>query len=390
MSKKEEEVRDMLNMELYFGNISEKRQAAKIRHSLIEIIAITIIAVIGDCDGWEEIEDFCIEYEEWFRKELGLVLEYGIPSSDTFARIWRRIDAKEFKKSFMQWAGSIRNKTAGEVISLDGKTVCGSGTEEEKPIHVVSAWVHDQGIVLGQITVPEKTNEITAVPELIKMLDISGCIITADAMSCQKKIVASIIKKQADYVIGLKGNQGELLEYAELYFSEAKKTPQFYKEIAVMESHDIGHGRIEHRTYQLSCDLSGYEHVKEWKGLKAIGVVYSRIVDIKTGKTTEYARYFITSLVEIAAFAKAVREHWGIEASLHHVLDVSFQEDDCTVHKDNGPDNLAVIRHFAINILAFLDVGKNNVSARRKRKMCARSPRLLLDAFSRLIYPNPS
>ena len=310
----------------------------------------------------------------------------GVPSADTFERIWQRLDSKEFKKSFRRWTESIRVKIAGEVISIDGKTSRGSGDDEKKAVHMVSAWLSEQKMVLGQIAVPEKTNEITAVPELIKMLDIGGCIITADAMSCQKSIVAEVIRKKADYVIGLKGNQSGLLEYAELLYEGIRKDPGLY-EVKSIVTHDKGHGRQEVRTYYISTELSGLHQQKEWKGLKAIGMVHSVITDIKTGEVTEAYRYYITSLTDIEAFARAVREHWGIEASLHHVLDVSFQEDASKIRRDNAPDNMAVIRHFVIAALKYLPVRKNNVSARRKRKMCGRNPDLLLQALELILAP---
>lgn len=375
-----------MNIRLFFSNLKDDRQGMKVQHNLLEIIAMTIIAVAADCDGWDEVEDFCLQYEDWIRKVVGLSMPNGVPSADTFERIWQRLDSKEFKKSFRRWTESIRVKIAGEVISIDGKTSRGSGDDEKKAVHMVSAWLSEQKMVLGQIAVPEKTNEITAVPELIKMLDIGGCIITADAMSCQKSIVAEVIRKKADYVIGLKGNQSGLLEYAELLYEGIRKDPGLY-EVKSIVTHDKGHGRQEVRTYYISTELSGLHQQKEWKGLKAIGMVHSVITDIKTGEVTEAYRYYITSLTDIEAFARAVREHWGIEASLHHVLDVSFQEDASKIRRDNAPDNMAVIRHFVIAALKYLPVRKNNVSARRKRKMCGRNPDLLLQALELILAP---
>ena len=188
----------MMNIRLFFSDLKDERQGMKVQHDLLEIIAMTIISVAADCDGWDEIEDFCLQYEDWLKEVVGLTMPNGVPSADTFERIWQRLDSKEFKRSFRRWAESIRIKIAGEVISIDGKTSRGSEEDEKKAVHMVSAWLSEQKIVLGQIAVPEKTNEITAVPELIKMLDIGGCIITADAMSCQKAIVAEIIRKKAD------------------------------------------------------------------------------------------------------------------------------------------------------------------------------------------------
>ena len=375
-----------MNVRLFFCDLKDDRQGMKVQHNLLEIIAMTIISVAADCDGWDEVEDFCLQYEEWLRKVVGLSMPNGVPSADTFERVWQRLDSKEFKRSFRRWTESIRVKIKGEVISIDGKTSCGSGDDEKKAIHMVSAWLSEQKMVLGQIAVPEKTNEITAVPELIKMLDIGGCILTADAMSCQKTIVAEIMRKKADYVIGLKGNQSGLLEYAELLYEGIRNDPGLY-EVKSIVTRDKGHGRQEVRTYYLSTELSGLHQQKEWKGLKAIGMVHSVITDIKTGEVTEAYRYYITSLTDIEAFARAVRKHWGIEASLHHVLDVSFQEDASKIRKDNAPDNMAVIRHFVIGALKYLPVRKNNVSARRKRKMCGRNPDLLLQALELILAP---
>ena len=375
-----------MNIRLFFSDLKDERQGMKVQHDLLEIIAMTIISVAADCDGWDEIEDFCLQYEDWLKEVVGLTMPNGVPSADTFERIWQRLDSKEFKRSFRRWAESIRVKIKGEVISIDGKTSRGSGEDGKKAVHMVSAWLSEQKMVLGQIAVPEKTNEITAVPELIKMLDIGGCILTADAMSCQKTIVAEIIRKKAEYVIGLKGNQSGLLEYAELLYEGIRKDPGLY-EVKSIVTRNKGHGWQEVRSYYLSTELSGLHQLKEWKGLKAIGMVHSIITDIKTGEVTEAYRYYITSLTDIETFDRAVREHWGIEASLHHVLDVSFQEDASKIRKDNAPDNMAVIRHFVIGALKYLPVRKNNVSARRKRKMCGRNPDLLLQALELILAP---
>lgn len=375
-----------MNIRLFFSDLRDERQGMKVQHDLLEIIAMTIVAVAGDCDGWDEIEDFCLQYEEWLRRVVGLSMPSGVPSADTFERIWRRMDSKAFKTSFRRWTESIRKKIKGEVISIDGKTSRGSEDDDRGPVHMVSAWLSEQKMVLGQIAVPEKTNEITAVPELIKMLDIGGCIITADAMSCQKAIVAEIIGKKADYAIGLKGNQSGLLEYAELLYEGIRKEPGLY-EVKSITKVNKGHGRQEVRTYYLSTELSGLHQQREWKGLKAIGMVHSVVTDVKTGEVTEAYRYYITSLTDIETFARAVREHWGIEASLHHVLDVSFQADASKIHKDNAPDNMAVVRHFVIAALKYLPVRKKNVSASRKRKLCGRNPDLLLQALELILYP---
>ena len=189
-----------------FSGIKDARQQAQVRHDLFEVIAMTIAAVIGNCDGWDEIEDFCVSKEAWLREHMGLKLEHGIPSDMTFARIWSRIDPDAFKKCFTQWVNQVHTKITGEVISIDGKTVRGSKSYTRKPIHMISAWVSEQELVLGQMCVAEKTNEITTVPLLLELLDINGCIVTADAMSCQREIA----KKITDEMLAQNISYGEL------------------------------------------------------------------------------------------------------------------------------------------------------------------------------------
>lgn len=198
-----------------FSSIADTRQQSQVRHELYEIIAMTIAAVIGNCDGWDEIEDFCCSKESWLREHMGLKLEHGIPSGMTFARVWGRINPDAFSKCFTDWTRQVHEKISGEIISIDGKTVCGSKSEERKPIHMISAWASEQELVLGQKCVEEKTNEIPTVPLLLEILDISGCIVTADAMSCQREITKKITDGEGDYVLSLKENQPTLYEYTE-------------------------------------------------------------------------------------------------------------------------------------------------------------------------------
>ena len=375
-------------MRLYFSGLTDKRQKMKTRHDFLELIILTIAAVIGGCNGWDEIEDFCRWHADWFRNSLGLELAGGIPSADTIARIWRMIDPNEFHSRFEKWAEATRKKIKGEVIGIDGKTSRGSGFGDCKAVHIVSAWLRDQEMVLGQIAVREKSNEITAVPELLKQLYIKGCIITADAMSCQKEIARVIKKKGADYVIGLKGNQGSLLEYAEEYFEDALKHPELYAgEIDTITTHDEGHGRTENRTYYLMHDFSGFPEAKDWPGLKAIGMVISTVTNHAKGETYVEKRYYISSTLNVEDFSRAVRQHWGIEASLHHSLDVSFQEDASKIRKDASAENMATIRHYALSALKKLNVGKDRVSANRKRKMCSYSNELLYATIMNVLSP---
>jgi len=365
-----------------FSKITDIRQQSQVRHDLYEIIAMTIAAVIGNCDGWDEIEDFCRDKEEWLRERMGLKLEHGIPSEMTFARVWGKIDPEAFKRCFGEWTKQIHKKLAGEIISIDGKTLCGSKSETRKPIHMISAWASEQELVLGQMCVEEKTNEISTVPLLLNLLDISGCIVTADAMSCQKEITKRITEGEGEYVLSLKENQPTLYEYAETYFKDAVEHPQWYPEIASCETVDKGHGRIERRTYYLSPELSGLENAGDWAGLSGIGMVCSHIT---TGEIeTVEQRYAITSLKSVGTFAQALRKHWGIENGLHYCLDVSFNEDHSRIRKDHAPDNLAVIRHFALSALKQLPAPKR-ASIKRKRKICAYNLDLLSSAIDLIL-----
>ena len=360
-----------------FSSIADTRQQCQVRHDLYEIIAMTIAAVIGNCDGWDEIEDFCCGKEKWLREHMGLKLEHGIPSETTFARVWGQIDPEAFKRCFSEWTKQVHAKTDGEIISIDGKTVCGSKSEERKPIHMISAWATEQELVLGQMCVEEKTNEIPTVPLLLDLLDISGCIVTADAMSCQREIAKKITDGEGDYVLSLKENQPTLYEYAETYFKDALEHPQWYPEMTTCETVDKGHGRIERRTYYYSPDLSGLANAKDWAGLAGIGMVCSRVT---TGEVeSSEIRYAITSLKSVDTFAHAMRKHWGIENGLHYCLDVSFNEDHSRIRRDHAPDNLTVVRHFALSALKQLPEPKR-ASIKRKRKICAYNLDLLASA----------
>ena len=276
-----------------------------------------------------------------------------------------QIDPNAFRECFTQWTKRVHEKLSGEVISIDGKSICGSKSKKRRPIHMISAWVTEQEMVLGQMCVEEKTNEIPTVPLLLELLDISGCIVTADAMSCQREIAKKIIAGKGDYVLSLKENQPTLHEYAETYFKDALAHPQWYPEMTTCEIVDKGHGRIEKRTYYLSSDLSGLENAADWSGF---GMVRSHVTmgEVESSEI----RYAITSLNSVEHFAHAWRKHWGIENGLHYCLDVSFNEDHSRIRTDHAPENLAVVRHFALSALKQHPEPKR-ASIKRKRKICA-------------------
>ena len=329
---------DKTMIQKYIENITDPRQAWKVRHNLHEIIIMTICAVIAGCEAWYQIHHYCQSKEIWFKDKLKLKLEHGMPSHDTFERVFAIIDPKEFEISFANWIHAARSRIIGETISIDGKTICASRDEGTKAIHMVSAWANKQKLVIGQIKTDEKSNEITAVPQLLDMLDVEKCVITADAMSCQKDITSKITEKKADYVLGLKGNQPGLFDDVKLYFDSVKIDNKTVTK-------EKGHGRIETREYYLEPEIDWLWQRPQWSNLNGIAMVKSKVFE--KGVLREDTRYFITSLTDVEAFAKAARDHWGIENSLHWCLDIGFNEDRCRIRKDNSGENFAVIRHIA-------------------------------------------
>lgn len=352
----------------YFEKITDPRQQHKVKHNMLEIVIMTICAVIAECEAWYQVVGYCQEKESWFRETLGLKLENGIASHDTFERIFAMIEPKELESSFISWTKAVNRITKGDIVSIDGKSLCASASTEQRAIHMVSAWASKNRLVLGQVRTEEKTNEITAIPELLDLLELKGCIVTIDAMGCQKKIAEKITSKEADYVFGLKGNQTLLHEDVALYFEEAVGNRKLYPEIDSASICEKGHGRIEKRSYYLTNEIDWLQSKKDWENLGGIGMVSSEVIEKGQGRTEN--RYFITSLTDIKAFAKAVRGHWSIENSLHWVLDVAFHEDNCRIRKDNSGENFAVIRHIAVNLLKQDDA---KMSMKAKRHRCAYS-----------------
>lgn len=335
----------------YFTDLDDPRVERTKRHQLIDIVTIAILAIICGADGWVSIETYGQAKSQWLKGFLEL--PNGIPSHDTFARVFARINPQQFQECFLGWIQSISQITQGEVVAIDGKTLRHSYDKKADlaAIHMVSAWATANRLVLGQVKVDNKSNEITAIPELIKVLDLAGCIVTIDAMGCQKDIVNLIVEQEADYIITLKKNQKSLYIQVEQLFKEAIRSQFAGLTASSYVSREISHGREEIRHYLMLSDIrEQVDPLHQWSKLNSVGLVESvRTVD---GKTTGETRYYISSLPNDAQrFGQSVRSHWGIENQLHWLLDVAFSEDDCRIRKDNAPQNLAMIRQIALNLL---------------------------------------
>ena len=329
--------------------IPDHRVIGRCNHLLMDIVVIAITSILCGADDWNSIEGFGKAKEEWFRKFLQL--PSGIPSHDTFRRVFAKISPSAFQECFIDWVRAVAGTIEG-VIAIDGKTLRRSHDRGigKKAIHMVSAWAAENSLVLGQVKTDEKSNEITAIPELLRLLDISGCIVTIDAMGCQKAIAKQIIDQKGDYLLALKGNQSGLHEAVESVFQEADNVG--YKDYPVdyFETSERSRNRLEiRRHWTIECD-GLFEQTKLWEGLKIIGMVESeRTVNDQT--TVEY-RYYIGSIENSAQlFGKSVRDHWGVENKLHWRLDMGFREDESRIRKGHSAENFAVMRHFAINLL---------------------------------------
>jgi predicted transposase YbfD/YdcC len=348
----------------HFGALEDPRIERTKLHLLIDIITITLCAVICGADGPSDIEQYAREKYEWLKTFLAL--PNGIPSHDTIGRVLGRIDPKHFQSCFLNWMQHICHLSSGEVVPIDGKTLRHSYDTEldQSAIHMVSAWAAINRMVLGQLKVAEKSNEITAIPELIDALDIAGCIISTDALGCQKEIAYRTIENQADYVLALKGNQEYLYEDVKLLFNTLLDQDTRSSVLDYYETFDESPGRIEVRRYWTTSQLDTLRTKEQWRGLQTVGMVEAE--RSLNGNTTTERRYYILSLPNDArTFGTSVRSHWGIENSVHWVLDVTFREDMSRIRMDHGPENLAVIRHIALNLLRQETSFKGSIKTKR-------------------------
>jgi predicted transposase YbfD/YdcC len=336
----------------HFEGLRDPRIERTKLHKLEDILMIAICAVICSADSWEDMEDFGNAKIEWLEKYLEL--PNGIPSHDTFNRVFARLDPQQFQTSFIHWMASVSEVIQGQVIAIDGKILRRSHDKGigKAAIDMVSAWATENRLVLGQVKVNDKSNEITAIPELLRVLEISGCIVTIDAMGCQSDIAEKIIEKEADYVLALKENQGNLFEDVNLLFDDLEQSD--YKAYAYDYAKTVhkGHGRIEIRQCWTISEAENLRHLRgfhNWKNLLSVSRIRSQRW-LGEEKSIE-DRFHITSLSGAERVLRAVRSHWGVENQLHWILDVAFDEDRCRVRKDCGAENFAVLRHIALNLL---------------------------------------
>jgi predicted transposase YbfD/YdcC len=349
----------------HFRGLKDPRVKGRSWHLLIDIVTLAICGVIGNCDDWQDIVLFAKERESWFRRFLKL--PNGIPSHHTFERVFARLDARTFSCCCVDWLRTVSELVGLSHIAIDGKSLCGSASSSLRPLHLVSAWATQAHLSLGQVAVEGKGNEITAIPQLLEMLDLHGALVTIDAIGCQKAIAAKIIEKKGDYVLAVKGNQERLLTDIQKTVNKALDDEIPKHQVRTLTTEEEGHGRREVRTYMVISNLEDIRDRLVWPGLKAVGMCCrTRIIN---GEETTEAHYFISSRrMGIHRYAEVLRNHWGIENNLHWQLDVSFGEDRSRIQDRNAAANFAVLRKLALGLLKR---NPEKMSVARKRKKAA-------------------
>ena len=354
-----------VSLKSHFSILKDTRDPIRRRHLLIDILMIAIAAVLCGADGWTEIEEFGKSNEAWFRKFLAL--DNGIPSHDTFGRVFSLLQPTVFEERFRAWIESVREVYEGEeIVAIDGKTLRRSHDRKRAkgPLHMVSAWAVNNRVVLGQRATEAKSNEITAIPELLDTLMLHGCIVTIDAMGCQKAIAKKIVDQRGDYVLALKGNQGTLSSAVEEAFIDADASDYEGMQSDYYETVERGHGRVDTRRYRTLGQLDGIARAGQWKKLNVIGMVQS--IREQPGHTSSEYRYYIGSIGSDARrFATAVRGHWGVENDLHWSLDVAFREDESRIRQPEAAENFAVLRHIALARLKNEKTLKRGIKTKR-------------------------
>lgn len=357
----------------HFESLTDPRRREP-TYPLVNIVVMTLCAVVSGADDFVAIADWSREKRKWLAQFLDL--SAGIPSHDRFNAVLGAINPHEFQQCLLSWITALHELTDGQVVAIDGKTLRRSfdAASSKAAIHMVSAWATANKVSLGQVVTDEKSNEITAIPKLLEMLEIKGCLVTIDAMGCQREIVQKIVDSGADYVIAVKGNQPKLHAAIEHFFSKVFREEEV--DCRRWESHEKGHGRVDDRYYYLAQLPEDFSEKGKWRGLKAIGMAV-RKSEQANGKQTFDIRYYIVSRwMSGQKFAAAVRGHWGIENSLHWQLDVTFGEDQCRVRKGHADANLSLLRRTALSLLKNHPRAKMGVKNKRLKAAWSDSYRL--------------
>ena len=372
MSKQPAQSITVISLLECFEDVPDPRVDRTKSHKLIDILVISICTLLCCGESFNDMEEFGNAKHDWLKTFLEL--PNGIPTHDTFNRVFAALDPQHFLDSFLRWTQSLRKAIPGEIVAMDGKALRRALNRGQSIPYVVSAWAVENGLVLGQLKVAEKSNEITAVPELLRALELRGCIVTTDAMGCQKKIAKQIIGSGADYVLALKGNHETVHDEVKMYLDDAirqqsdRPAPAGEKpELVHIETVEKDHGRLETRRYWQSENIGWFADLTKWEGLRSVGVVES-VREIKGEISTE-RRYFLSSLAcDISRFAKAARGHWGVENQVHWHMDVSFGEDQSRARTGHAAENLATLRRLALNLLKRETTKKRGI---RGKQRCA-------------------
>ncbi len=345
----------------FFDDLADPHVERTKLHSLKDILALTICAVLSGCNDWEEIELYGISKENWLKSFLAL--PHGIPSHDTINRVFSALDTKELQECFLAWVQSIAGINNGKVISIDGKRLCNAGADGKKSIiQMASAWSNANNMVMGQVKTDDKSNEITAIPALLDLLLLEGSIITIDAMGCQTAIAEKIVGREADYVLAVKDNQAHLLDDIKDAFAQ---TPQIVADTSI----EMAHGRIEKRTCKVITDMDWIHKAGNWKKLQSLISIETKRTDKQSGESQLEQRFYISSLCTTPKhFNEIIRGHWGIENKLHWYLDVVFKEDYSTKQAGNAAENFSLITKIALNLLKNENSKKRSI--KNKRLLC--------------------